>query len=350
MTTLNKRYAVPGTPPGELASHAEPAAPPQLHLVEYSETFWFENEHAGVPECGGFIAAPTHTWIHVQGAASPDMLRGLGTAFGIHPLALEDILHTGQRPKLENFGGPLFVILSLPHWRDGHAITEQVSLFFDERVLVSFYAGESDPFEPVRKRLRDAQGKLRAHPSDLLLYALIDLVIDQGFPILDKCAERIEQLEEKLIDKPRVEVLRELHQLRRDLVLLRRMLWPQRDIVNNLLRDVHPLIHTETRVYLRDCYDHAVQVIEILESFKETSASLMELYLSSTSNRLNEAIRVLTIIATLFIPPTFLVGVYGMNFENMPELHWRYGYALVWLLILAMVGGLLYYFKRNDWM
>ncbi len=350
MTTLNKRYAVPGTPPGELTSHAEPAAPPQLHLVEYSETFWFENEHAGVPECGGFIAAPTHTWIHVQGAASPDMLRELGTAFGIHPLALEDILHTGQRPKLENFGGPLFAILSLPHWRDRHAITEQVSLFFDERVLVSFYAGESDPFEPVRKRLRDAHGKLRMNDSDLLFYALIDLVIDQGFPILDEGAEWIEQLEEKLTDKPRVEVLRELHQLRRDLVLLRRMLWPQRDIVNNLLRDVHPLIHAETRVYLRDCYDHAVQVIEILESFKETSASLMELYLSSTSNRLNEAIRVLTIIATLFIPPTFLVGVYGMNFDHMPELHWQYGYALVWLLILGMVGGLLYYFKRNDWM
>jgi len=350
MTHLNKRYAAPGTPPGELTSHAEPAALPRLHLVEYSEMFWFESENASVTECTGFIAAPTHTWIHVQGAASPEMLRELGVAFGIHTLALEDILHTGQRPKLENFGGPLFVVLSRPHWRGERAVTEQVSLFFDERVLVSFYAGESDPFEPVRKRLRDGMGDVRRHATDFLFHLLIDLVIDQGFPILDECAAWIEQLEEQLMDKPRVEVLRDLHQLRRDLVLLRRMLWPQRDIINTLLRDAHPLIHADTRLYLRDCYDHSVQVIEILESFKETSASLMELYLSSTSNRLNEVMRVLTIIATLFIPPTFVVGVYGMNFDHMPELHWEYGYALAWLIIIVMVGGLLYYFKRNDWM
>ena len=350
MTSLDKHYSEPGTPPGELTAHPEPAAPPRLHLVEYSESFWFESEHADVAECASFIAAPTHTWIHVQGPASPEVLRELGAAFGIHPLALEDILHSGQRPKLENYGGPLFAVLSWPRWRDERAVTEQVSLFFDERVLVSFYAGDSDPFEPVRKRLRDGAGGMRAHASDFLFYSLIDLVIDQGFPILDESAAWIEQLEEQLIDRPQVEVLRDLHQLRRDVVLLRRMLWPQRDIVNSLLRDAHPLIHADTRLYLRDCYDHAVQVIEILESFRETTTSLMELYLSSASNRLNEAIRVLTIIATLFIPPTFVVGVYGMNFEYMPELHWKYGYALVWLIILAVVGGLLYYFKRNDWL
>ena len=350
MIALNKHYPLPGTPPGELTSHAEPAAVPQLHLVEYSETFWFESEHARIPECASFIAAPTYTWIHVQGAASPQMLHELGTAFGIHPLALEDILHTGQRPKLENYGGPLFAILSWPRWHDEVAVTEQVSLFFDERVLVSFYAGASDPFEPVRKRLRENAGNVRTHASDFLFYSLIDLVIDQGFPILDKCAEWIEQLEEQLIDKPHVAVLHDLHQLRRGMVLLRRMLWPQRDIINSLLRDTHPLIQADTRLYLRDCYDHAIQVIEILESFRETTAGLMELYLSSASNRLNEAIRVLTIIATVFIPPTFVVGVYGMNFDHMPELHWQYGYALVWFVILAIIGGLLYYFKRNDWM
>lgn len=350
MAYLNKRYAVPGTPPGEITSHAEPATPPRLHLVEYNETFWFESEHANLKECSGFIAAPTHTWIHVQGAASPEGLRELGAAFGIHPLALEDILHTGQRPKLENYGGPLFVVLSQPRWNNEHVTTEQVSLFFDERVLVSFYAGASDPFEPVRKRLRDKAGTVRAHTTDFLFYLLIDLVIDQAFPILDECAAWIEQLEEKLMDKPRVEVLRELHQLRRDVVLLRRMQWPQRDVVNSLLRDAHPLIQVDTRLYLRDCYDHAVQAIEILESFRETTTSLMELYLSITSNRLNEVMRVLTIIATVFIPPTFVVGVYGMNFDNIPELHWRYGYAMAWLVIIAMVGGLLYYFKRQDWM
>ena len=349
MTNLGKHYSAPGTPPDEWASHPEPAAPPQLHSVEYSETFWLESEHASVAECADFIAAPTQTWIHVQGAASPEVLRKLGVAFGIHPLALEDVLHSGQRPKLESYGSTLFVVLSWPCWREGRAVTEQVSLFFDERVLVSFYAGESDPFETVRKRLRKGTGSERTHASDVLLYSLIDLVIDQGFPILDECAAWIERLDEQLMDKSSVDVLRELHQLRRDVVLLRRALWPQRDIVNNLLRDGHPLIHADTRLYLRDCYDHTVQVIEILETFRETTASLMELYVSSASNKLNEAIRVLTIIATLFIPPTFVVGVYGMNFDHMPELHWQYGYPLVWLVILAMVGGLLYYFKRNDW-
>lgn len=197
MNNLDKLYPVPGTPPGELTANPEPPAPPRLHLVEYSETYWFESEHANVEECASFIAAPTHTWIHVQGPASPEVLRELGVAFGIHPLALEDILHTGQRPKLENYSGPLFAVLSYPHWHEQRAATEQVSLFFDERVLVSFYAGEADLFEPVRKRLRQGAGNVRAHASDFLFHSLIDLVIDQGFPILDECAAWIEQLEEQ---------------------------------------------------------------------------------------------------------------------------------------------------------
>lgn len=348
MTYLDKRYATPGTPPGDLTPHIEGAAP-RLHLAEYGASFWYENADATVEACAGFIAAPTYTWIHVQGAVSPQVLRELGAAFGVHPLALEDILHTGQRPKLENYGGPLFAVLSWPRWRDERAATEQVSVFFDERLVISFHAGESDPFEPVRVRLRDGAGKIREQHADFVFHSLIDLVIDQGFPILDECAAWIEQLEEQLLDKPRVTVLHDLHELRRDIGLLRRMLWPHREIVNALLRDTHPLIGADTRLYLRDCYDHTVQVIEILEMFRENSTSMMELYLSTTSNRLNDIMRVLTIMATLFIPPTFVVGVYGMNFERMPELRWEYGYPLVWMVIAGMIGGMLYYFKRKDW-
>lgn len=349
MTYITKKYSEPGTPPGELAPQTPGAARPRLRLVEYGAGFWFEKEHASIDECRGFIAAPTHTWIHVQGGESPDSLRELGTTFGIHPLALEDILHTGQRPKLENFGTSLFMVLSWPVWRDERAATEQVSVFFDESVIISFHGGETDPFETVRKRLRDPSNRMRGQSLDFLFHSLVDLVIDQGFPILDEFAAWIEQLEEQLMEKPKPGVLHDLHQLRRDVVLLRRMLWPQRDIVNALLRDPHPLIAPDTRIYLRDCYDHAVQIIELLESFRETSASMMDLYLSSSSHRLTETMRVLTLIATLFIPPTFVVGVYGMNFDVLPELHWEYGYFAVWLVIIGMVGGMLYYFKRKDW-
>ncbi len=355
MSYFSKRYSLPGTAPGDISAAAHPVAPPRLHVIEYGAEFFFEKADASLSDCAGFVAAPTNTWIHVQGNSSPDMLREMGAAFGIHPLALEDILHTGQRPKLENYGGPLFTVLSWPSWNGDRIATQQVSIFFNDGVVISFHAGESDPFEPLRERLRDKSSRLRAHASDLLFHALIDLVIDQGFPILDELAEWIEQMEEKLLARPQPEQLHDLHQLRRDVVLLRRMLWPQRDIINSLLRDVHPLIQPETRMYLRDCYDHSVQIIEILESFRETSASLMELYLSSASNRLNEIIRVLTIIATIFIPPTFIVGVYGMNFSDahspwaMPELHWYFGYPLVWLVIIGMVGGMLYYFRRKNW-
>lgn len=350
MTYLIKEYSPPGTPPGDLAAARPGAARPRLHLIEYGSGFWHEQTNASVDECRGFIAAPTHTWIHVQGAASPDILRELGAAFGIHPLALEDVLHTGQRPKLENFGTSLFMVLSWPVWHGERAATEQVSVFFDENLVISFHGGGTDPFETVRKRLREPNNRMRNQTPDFLFHSLLDLVIDQGFPILDELAAWIEQLEEQLTENPKPAVLHDLHQMRRDVVLLRRMLWPQRDIVNTLLRDSHPLITPDTRVYLRDCYDHTVQVIELLESFRETSASMMDLYLSGSSYRLTETMRVLTLIATLFIPPTFVVGVYGMNFDVMPELHWDYGYFAVWAVVIAMVGGMLVYFKRNDWL
>jgi magnesium transporter len=355
MSLLGKRYNPPGTPPGSLLAHdAVQHEALRISLIEYDDSHFEERENISVDDCRAYLATPTLTWIHVQGTAAPEVLRNLGEQFNLHKLALEDVLNTGQRPKAESYDGQLFVVLSLPSLNDGHIVTSQVSLFIGPDYLVSFHAGSSDPFEPVRKRLRNHTGRLRGLGTDALLHTLIDLVIDLGFPVLEDFGERIEALEEELLQHPGKHTLAVIHQLKRDLLLLRRMLWPQREVINTLLRDGHPLIHEETRLYLRDCYDHAIQIMDLMESYRDMTASMLDVYLSSTSYRLNEVMRVLTVIATLFIPPTFIVGLYGMNFDrsspwNMPELGWRYGYAFSWVIILAMIIGLLIFFKRKKW-
>lgn len=355
MSLFRKRYNLPGTPAGSLLG-SESTALQALHisLIEYDATHFEELADTTVAACRAYLATPTLTWIHVQGNASPDVLRDLGTQFNLHKLALEDVLHTGQRPKAENYDHQLFVVLSLPALSADQISTAQVSLFVGKDYLVSFHDGLADPFEPVRKRLRNHNGRLRDLGTDALLHSLIDVVIDQGFPVLEEFGERLELLEEELLENPGQGTLGAIHQLKRDLLLLRRMLWPQREVVNTLLRDGHELIREETRLYLRDCYDHTIQIMDLLETYRDMSAGMLDVYLSSTSNRLNEVIRVLTVIATLFIPPTFIVGVYGMNFDrsspwNMPELGWRYGYLFSWAVIIAMTVGLLLFFKRKKW-
>lgn len=356
MAYFTKRYHPPGTPPGTLIEHAAPPAGPlRLHLIDYTAEGVSEQDAVGVPQCKTSLERDDITWIHARGNITAEALRELGEAFGLHPLALEDVLNTGQRPKLESYDHQLFIIMSLPVWRDENLATEQVSLFMGERYLISFHQGEGDPFEPVRKRLTAPAGKMRARDADYLLYSLLDLIIDEGFPVLEDMGERIERLEEELLDKPSKRVLSEIHVLKRDLLLLRRMLWPQREVLTQLMREDQTLIHEETKPYLRDCYDHTVQIMDLFETYRDMAASMLDVYLSSASQRLNEIMRVLTVITTIFIPPTFLVGVYGMNFGNpanpwaMPELHSYYGYPIVWLVIIAMMVGMLVFFKRRGW-
>ena len=350
MAYFTKRYHPPGTAPGTLtANEAQSTHPLKLRLIEYDATILNEREEIPPLECKAYLERTTITWIHAYGYASPELLKELGEIFGLHPLALEDVLNTGQRPKLEQYDQQLFAIMSLPAWNDKELNTEQVSLFFSKNYLISFYNGSDDPFEPVRKRLRGNGGRLRSRGADFLFYTLLDVIIDQGFPILEDLGEWIEDLEDELLDVPSRKVLSQIHELKRDLLLLRRMLWPQREVINQLLREDHALIDASTRPYLRDCYDHTVQIMDLFETYRDMAAGMLDVYLSSTSNRLNEVMRVLTVIATIFIPPTFLVGVYGMNFTHMPELHWRYGYLGSWLIIIAMIGGMLLYFKKKKW-
>lgn len=350
MAYFTKRYHPPGTPPGALIPDAMPPdVPLRLKLVEFGSDTWLERDELPLSEGRAYLQSPTVTWIHAQGRPTPEALERVGEAFGLHRLALEDVLNSGQRPKIEAYDGQLFVIMSLPRWNDDTLVIEQVSLFLGANFIISFHDGQTDPFEPVRQRLRNSVNTLRNQSADHLLYALMDVIVDEGFPVLHELGEWIETVEEGLLDRPDPEAVSEIHQLRRELVHVRRLLWPHREILNTLLRDGHQNIGADTRLYFRDCYDHTVQIMELLETYRDSAGDMMEMYLSGVSNRLNETMRVLTVIATIFMPPTFLVGLYGMNFEHMPELQWRYGYALVWVVIIAMMAGMLYFFRRKRW-
>src|SRR3569832_1705237 len=255
MAYFTKRYHPPGLLSGTLIEHPAPQAGPlRLHLIDYTAEGVREQDDVTLTQCKVSLERDDITWIHARGNITAEVLRELGEAFGLHPLALEDVLNTGQRPKLEYYDLQLFMVMSLPVWRDDNLATEQVSLFMGERYLISFHQGQGDPFEPVRKRLTAAAGKMRARGADYLLYSLVDLIIDEGFPVLEDMGERIERLEEELLDQPNKRVLGEIHILKRDLLLLRRMLWPQREVLTQLMREDQTLIHEETMPYLRVCY------------------------------------------------------------------------------------------------
>ena len=358
MTYFTKQYHPPGTPPGTLTERALPdAVKTRISLIDYSETSYIEKQLDNVEDCQPFLKQPTNTWIHIQGQPTPDTLEEFSRFFDLHSLALEDILNTGQRPKVETYDAQLFVITSFPVLlHTGVVVSEQISMFVGNGYLISFHAGTSDPFEPVRKRLRNHSGKMRSRRTDYLLYSLLDIIIDEGFPILEHFGELVEILEEELLEEPGKNTLRKLHAIKRELLILRRMLWPQRELLNKLIRNENEILHEETSLYLRDCYDHTVQIIDLLETYRDMTASMLDVYLSSISYKLNDVMRVLTVIATIFIPLTFIVGVYGMNFSvnskspwAMPELNWYYGYPALWLFMLIIAIGMVLFFRRKGW-
>ncbi len=354
-----KRDHPPGTSPGTVTQPGKTGSVPfKLLLMDFTATECHEKELASPEECRPYLDRDTVTWLHVQGDAAPDTMHQLGNLFGLHHLALEDVSNTGQRPKVDEYAEQVFVVLSHPVvGADGETINvHQLSLFLGKNFVISFYPGGDDPFEPVRKRLRDRVGRLRERGSDYLLQALIDLVIDDGFPLLEWLGDEIQQLEEEMLETPTSTNLRRLYQLKRTLVILRRVLWPQREVVNRLVRGDVAHVSDGARIYFSDCYDHTIQIMDLIESYRDMATGLLDVYLSSVSYRLNEVMRVLTVIATIFIPLTFIVGVYGMNFVNqespwaMPELRWYYGYPMIWLLMVAVAAGMLLFFRKRKWL
>ena len=358
MEYFDKTYHPPGTSPGTLIDSGEVAAgETTIHLIDYTATEFLEKKLATTDECQHYLEKDSITWIHLQGPAQAETIQKIGNIFKLHPLSLEDILNKGQRPKIEEYDDLLFVIMSMPIEVDGITTIEQVSIFLGENYIISFLGGRTDPFDPLRQRLRKLNGGIRSKKADYLLYCILDLVIDQGYPILEVLGEKIEIIEEELLTtSAKQSAPHEIHRIRRELLLLRRNLWPQREVINKLLRSENPLIKAGTSIYIRDCYDHTIQILDLLENYREMATSLIDIYLSSASQRLNEIMRVLTMIATIFIPLTFVVGLYGMNFSHpdspwaMPELHWYFGYPMVWGVMIAIVLAMVIYFKRKDWL
>jgi len=357
MAYFSKRYHPPGTPPGTLTEHAtDITIPLTIHLIDYTEEEMIEKKLATASECREYLRRDTITWIHIQGTNDLDTLNELGRLFDLHPLALEDISNAGQRPKIDEFTNQIFSIMVLPVFENHHIRMEQVSFFLGEHYVISFHESHQDPFEPIRSRLRNKAGKIRSRASDYLYYCLLDLLVDRCFPLFERLGVSIENLEIELLKSPDKNTLTEIHHIKRELLLLRRVLWPQRDVLNRVIHDDYPCIQHTNLIYFRDCYDHTIQIMDILESYRETTSSMLDIYLSSVSQRLNETMRSLTIIATIFLPLTFIAGVYGMNFSvnttspwAMPELHWKYGYPLVWAVMLGIAIGMWLFFKRKRW-
>jgi magnesium transporter len=299
------------------------------------------------------------TWLNLAGTADTATVAAVGEAFGLHPLVLEDIVHAQQRPKVEVFGAHVFVVVQMvsplpPADGDGAANggweTEQVSFVLGPGLLLSFQPDATDVFDPVRERLRSTAGRVRARGADYLLYALLDLVVDSLFGILETVGDRIEDLEDAAVERPSSGVQVQIAVLRREMSMLRRSVWPLREVLAVLQREDTPHIHATTRPYLRDVYDHIVQVVDVIESLRDVLASTLDLYLSVLSTRQNEVMKVLTVLGTVFLPLTFLTGLYGMNFDHMPELHWRYGYPALLAVMAAVVTGALAYFRRRRWL
>ncbi len=349
------RYALPGTAPATLTG-IEPGegAPPQLRVVEYSRDTYEELKPKSVAE----LPAPglddgKVRWIEFNGLGDIDALRELGEKYGLHPLALEDIVHTGQRPKAEAYDDQLFIVAQMIYRDpvDDRLVGEQVSMFLLPGLLITIQEDpDCDVFDPIRERARVGRGYIRKLGADYLAYALLDAIIDHGFPILECIGEGLEDLEDEMLAKPTKTCIAKLHDYRRTLVHLRRAIWPERDLVNNLLHDESTLIGKETKIFLRDAYDHAVRVMDLVESYRDLTASLLELYLSAVSQRTNEIMRVLTVMSGIFIPLTFVAGVYGMNFENMPELKQPAGYFACLGVMLIIALGELWFFKRKGWL
>jgi len=280
-----------------------------------------------------------------------DVISDIGRYFDVHPLVLEDILNTNQRPKMEDYGKYLFLVLKMMMYKPktGKIDIEQVSIIFGKNFIVSFQEKEGDVFDLIRTRIRNKKGMIREQGEDYLLYALIDALVDNYFVVLEQIGEKIEVLEKEVLTNPSSSIMNNVHSLKRELISLRKSVWPLREVINNLQRVESRIISKATKIYFRDVYDHTVQVIDAVETFRDMSSGLVDLYLSSVSNKMNEIMKVLTIFAAIFIPLTFVAGIYGMNFEFMPELKWRYGYFMVWGVIALITLGLIAYFRKKKW-
>lgn len=347
---LQNRTQKSGLPPGFLPTEVADKEKSEIHLFQYNEQVLVDKPVDSIEE----ISIPNNTvsWINIDGIKDSDTLISVGKKFGLHPLLLEDIASNDQRPKIEEQENQLFITLRMMEYFDSTDTfdSDQISFVLGKDYLLTFQEKKGDNFHSNRERIRNAKGKIRKCGADYLLYSLLDTIVDNYYVVLEKTGEKIENLELELIEKADKSHLQELYVLKNDVFYLKKLTWPLRELINKLIRDSNYLIKDETRMYFKDVYDHCLHIIDTIESYRDLLASMMDLYLNSVSNRLNEVMKILTVISTIFIPLTFITSVYGMNFKYMPELEMKYSYPILIVVMLIIISAQLYYFKKKRWL
>ncbi len=350
---LQSRPKQIGLPPGSLIYTGEKEKEPiRFRVFEYNEEDFLENEYSDVDSVLNLKSSKENIWINIDGVHDVEIMEKIQNHFNIHPLAMEDILHTTQRPKIDEYDENLFIVIRMFVYdqENRELKNEQVSIIMSKNYLITFLEDPGDVFDPVRERIRKTGTKIRKNKTDFLAYSILDAIVDSYFHILEHLGEEIEELEDRLVINPQKEDLQLVHRMRRNMILLRKSMWPLREVISYLQRNDHGVIKSSTHIYLRDVYDHIIQIIDTIESYRDMIIGMLDVYLSSTSNKLNEVMKVLTVISTLFIPLTFLAGVYGMNFEHFPELgyEWMYPWGF-WLITVVIILGMIGFFKRKKW-
>jgi magnesium transporter len=351
---LKSRSKKIGLPPGSLIHIGEQKTEKvELTAITYDASKFQQKKLEKANEIYQYREIPGVVWINIDGLHQTEIMEEIGKCFGIHHLVLEDILNTDHRPKIEENNNYIYVVLKMLAFdnKSSQILSEQVSLILGNNFVLSFQEGKKgDVFDPIRDRIKLDTSQIRKSGPDYLAYALLDIVIDNYFTVMEKLGEKIDSIEDDLVVHPDSKTLQDIHNLKKELLYLRKSVWPLREEIYGMERTESKLISQTTRVYLRDIYDHVIQIIDTIETFRDTVAGMLDIYLSSVSNRLNSVMKVLTIIATIFMPLTFIAGVYGMNFKYMPELEWEWGYPAIWSFMLAVAIGMLLYFWRRKWL
>ncbi len=350
---LKKSSEKAGLPPGTVVFVGEQKVEEiRITIIDYDEHQYAEREIKNIEECFPYKDTPSISWINIDGVHQVDVIEKLGAHFVLHPLLQEDVVNTHQRPKFDEFDDHLFIVLRMffLNEEENELQGEQISLIVGANFVISFQERQGDVFDQVRERLRNGKGRIRKKGSDYLAYSLIDAIVDSYYNILEGLGENIESLQEQMVFEPKQEDLQIIQHLKRDMLFFRKSVWPLREVISALAKSESTLIKEDVLVYLRDVYDHVIQAIDTIETFRDMLSAMLDIYLSSVGNRMNQVMKVLTIIATIFIPMTFLAGIYGMNFKYMPELEWKYAYLVFWFVVVTVFIVMIALFKKKKWL
>lgn len=322
-----------------------------ISILDYNADRLVEKKEASFADCTAFLDSPSITWINICGIDDSKTIESIGKHFGLHPLLLEDVMSTGQRSKIDNYKEMLYIVMRMLTYSDDkqEVDDEQVSLVLGRNFVISFVETERDVFAPIRERIRNPKSRFRQRGADYLCYTLIDCLVDNYFSILEKVDEKLERLENELFNEPTPQTLVKIQRIKREISLIRKAVWPMREVISSFNRLDSALVQDATKLYTQDIYDHTIQAIDTVESFREISSGMLDIYLSTINQRMNEIMKVLTVVATIFVPLTFVSSLYGMNFDHIPELHWPWGYYMVIALMLSISAGMLYFFRRKQW-